>query len=224
MPLETFRSKYASFAPNPRNLAAGSLRQKHIEAGKGDAADLSFHAYGVMFPGLDHKHPDSPAPPDFNHDSQAIDWLTQNGIAAAGNEVVEAGVDEGIEEAEADEAVAEALLQVTENWARKRDTADWGTRRCRNQTRRIPQTRTARKNRPPPTLGSGLEIPFRRGDDGPAGRRLADRSDRHGDSRRTRRSGESLGRHGREHDAAQRWRDREIGDQCWRQGSHHSSR
>ena len=125
MPLETFRSKYASFAPNPRNLAAGSLRQKHVEAGKGDAADLSFHAYGVMFPGLDHKHPDSPAPPDFNHDSQAIDWLTQNGIAAAGNEVVEAGVDEGIEEAEADEAVAEALLQVTENWARKRDTADW---------------------------------------------------------------------------------------------------
>ena len=44
MPLDVFRAKYASVAPNPRNLAAGSLRQKTADAGKGDAADLAFHA------------------------------------------------------------------------------------------------------------------------------------------------------------------------------------
>ena len=32
MPLDVFREKYASIAPNPRNLAAGSLRQKTSDA------------------------------------------------------------------------------------------------------------------------------------------------------------------------------------------------
>ena len=61
MHLEVFRDKYAEIAPNPRNLAAGSLRQKNIEAGKGDASDLMFYAYDVLFVPNSEKHPDSPA-------------------------------------------------------------------------------------------------------------------------------------------------------------------
>ena len=116
MPLDVFRAKYASIAPNPRNLAAGSLRQKTADAGKGDAADLAFHAYGVMFPSSEHRHPDSPSPPTFKNDSEAIDWLESNQIAAAGNEVVEG---------EDDDTVAQAIIQVTKRWTQNRDTAPW---------------------------------------------------------------------------------------------------
>ena len=116
MPLDVFRKKYASIAPNPRNLAAGSLRQKTADAGKGDAADLTFHAYGVMFPSPQNRHPDSPEPPAFTNDSEAIDWLESNQIAAAGNEVVEG---------EDDEAVTQAILEVTKRWTENRDNAEW---------------------------------------------------------------------------------------------------
>ncbi len=116
MPLATFREKYAQIAPNPRNLAAGSLRQKSADAGKGDAADLSFHAYDVMFPDVANRHPDSPAPPAFTFDSEEIDWLITNGIEAAGNEVV-SGQD--------DESVTNAILATTNRWTAARDSADW---------------------------------------------------------------------------------------------------
>ena len=116
MPLDVFRAKYASIAPNPRNLAAGSLRQKTADAGKGDAADLAFHAYGVMFPSTEHRHPDSPPPPTFTNDSEAIDWLESNRIAAAGNEVVKG---------EDDDTVTQAILEVTKRWTQNRDSADW---------------------------------------------------------------------------------------------------
>ena len=116
MPLDIFRTKYASIAPNPRNLAAGSLRQKTVDAGKGDAADLSFHAYGVMFPSAVDRHPDSPPPPAFTNDSQAIDWLESNHIAAAGNEVVEG---------EDDDTVTKAIIEVTKRWTESRDNAQW---------------------------------------------------------------------------------------------------
>ena len=116
MPLDIFQTKYALIAPNPRNLAAGSLRQKTADAGKGDAADLAFHAYGVMFPSDVDRHPDSPPPPAFTNDSEAIDWLESNHIAAAGNEVVEG---------EDDDIVTQAILQVTKRWTHNRDSADW---------------------------------------------------------------------------------------------------
>ena len=116
MPLDVFRAKYASIAPNPRNLAAGSLRQKTADAGKGDAADLTFHAYGVMFPSAEARHPDSPPPPTFTNDSEAIDWLESNRIAAAGNEVAEG---------EDDDTVTQAILEVTKRWTQNRDSADW---------------------------------------------------------------------------------------------------
>ena len=72
MHLDVFREKYADIAPNPRNLAAGSLRQKNIDAGKGDASDLAFHAYDVLFVPNDEKHPDSPDALQFENDSQSI--------------------------------------------------------------------------------------------------------------------------------------------------------
>jgi DNA ligase (NAD+) len=116
MPLDIFNSKYAQIAPNPRNLAAGSLRQKKIESGKGDAADLKFYAYGVLFPAIEHRHPDSPGPPGFTNDSEANEWLSANGITVAGNEVIE-GSD--------DQEVSNALLKVTVNWTKNRDSAPW---------------------------------------------------------------------------------------------------
>ena len=88
MPLDTFRRDYAEVAPNPRNLAAGSLRQKHADAGKGRAEDLVFLAYGAEFPSGESRHPDSPEPPSFEYDSEVITWLQGQGIEIAGNEVV----------------------------------------------------------------------------------------------------------------------------------------
>ncbi len=112
MPLATYRERYADIAPNPRNLAAGSLRQKHREAGKGDAADLAFLAYDVQFPPAAEAHPDSAETPRFKHDSEAIEWLSQIGIEVAEPTVVEA---------EDDESTTEGLLEQTRRWSEARD-------------------------------------------------------------------------------------------------------
>ena len=40
MPLSTYNSKYAQISPNPRNLAAGAMRQK-VAVGKADPS-ISF--------------------------------------------------------------------------------------------------------------------------------------------------------------------------------------
>ena len=45
----TFEERYAEVSPNPRNLAAGALRQKKAE-GKANASDLVFLAYDAKFP------------------------------------------------------------------------------------------------------------------------------------------------------------------------------
>jgi DNA ligase (NAD+) len=111
-----FREKYADIAPNPRNLAAGSLRQKNIDAGKGDASDLAFHAYDVLFVPNDEKHPDSPDALQFENDSQSIAWLREVGITPA-EEVVVEGTD--------DEDTTQALLVETKRWTQGRDSAPW---------------------------------------------------------------------------------------------------
>ena len=116
MPLATFRDSYAEVAPNPRNLAAGSLRQKHAEAGKGRAEDLVFLAYGAEFPAGDSRHPDSPEPPVFEYDSEIISWLQGTGIEVAGNEVV-GGSDE--------DSTSAAIMSVVRSWTEGRDAADW---------------------------------------------------------------------------------------------------
>ena len=116
MPLAIFRDSYAEVAPNPRNLAAGSLRQKHPEAGKGRAEDLVFLAYGAEFPSGGSRHPDSPEPPVFEYDSEIISWLQGVGIEVAGNEVV-GGSD--------DDSTSAAIMSVVRGWTEGRDAADW---------------------------------------------------------------------------------------------------
>ncbi len=116
MPLSVFRKKYSSVAPNPRNLAAGCLRQKTKESGKAKPEDLIFLAYDVRFPGLDSKHPDSPMPPSFNYDSDSNEWLSSNGIQIAGNTVVNS---------DNTEELTEKISSITEYWTEKRDSIEW---------------------------------------------------------------------------------------------------
>ena len=116
MPLKVFREKYSEVAPNPRNLAAGALRQKYADAGKGSPRDLKFLAYGVEFPGEKDRHPDSPEPPEFKLDSEIISWIGDMGIQVAGNNVV-SGDD--------DTTTTESILAVTREWLESRDSADW---------------------------------------------------------------------------------------------------
>ena len=116
MPLATFNDSYSDVAPNPRNLAAGSLRQKNVEAGKGRAEDLVFLAYGAEFPQGGAKHPDSPEPLAFEFDSESITWLQEIGIEVAGNEVVGGGDSQ---------AATAQIMSVVNRWTENRDSADW---------------------------------------------------------------------------------------------------
>ena len=116
MHLEVFREKYADIAPNPRNLAAGSLRQKNIDAGKGDASDLAFHAYDVLFVPNGENHPDSPDALQFVNDSEAIAWLREVGITPAEEVVVEGT---------GDDDTTLALLAETKRWTEGREDAPW---------------------------------------------------------------------------------------------------
>ena len=83
MPLSTFESTYREVSPNPRNLAAGALRQKHDD-GKADASDLVFQAYDAQFPQGDDRHPDSMDAPSFTFDTEILAWMeTSLGIQPA---------------------------------------------------------------------------------------------------------------------------------------------
>ena len=116
MPLRIFREKYSEVAPNPRNLAAGALRQKYVDAGKGSPEDLKFLAYGVEFPSVKDRHPDSHRPPDFKLDSEVISWISDLGIEAAGNHSVSG---------EDDQTTTDAIMGATSDWFQSRDSADW---------------------------------------------------------------------------------------------------
>ena len=116
MPLKIFEQKYSEIAPNPRNLAAGSLRQKSIDAGKGRAEDLAFFAYGVEFPTGSSRHPDSPSPPDFKLDSEIISWLSSAGIEVAGNEVVSGSEDQD---------TSDEIMKIAKRWTESRDSEPW---------------------------------------------------------------------------------------------------
>ena len=70
-----FEQKYRVISPNPRNLAAGALRQKKAE-GKAKAEDLVFQAYDAKFPDANNRHKDSISPPDFEQDSDVLEWLS----------------------------------------------------------------------------------------------------------------------------------------------------
>jgi DNA ligase (NAD+) len=74
MPLAVFDAKYRETSPNPRNLAAGALRQKHAD-GKADASDLVFQAYDAQVPLGEHRHPDSQPVPSFVNDTEMLTWM-----------------------------------------------------------------------------------------------------------------------------------------------------
>ena len=116
MPLMTFREKYSSIAPNPRNLAAGCLRQKTLQSGKASAEDLKFLAYDVKFPDNNNRHPDSPPPPKFIFDSESNDWLSKIGIGIAGNTVASANDDD---------LTTQKIISITEHWTNQRKDAEW---------------------------------------------------------------------------------------------------
>jgi len=116
MPLATFREKYSDIAPNPRNLAAGSLRQKTLKSGTGKAEDLIFLAYGAKFPEGEDRHPDSLINPNFTYDSEIISWLESVGIEVAGNHIA-SGSD--------NESTIDEVTSAIEYWTQKRADADW---------------------------------------------------------------------------------------------------
>ena len=116
MPLMVFREKYSSIAPNPRNLAAGCLRQKTLQSGKASAEDLKFLAYDVKFPDNSDRHPDSPTPPKFIFDSESNAWLSEIGIEIAGNTVALA---------EDEDLTTQKIISITEYWTNQRKDAEW---------------------------------------------------------------------------------------------------
>ena len=111
MPLAVFDAKYRETSPNPRNLAAGALRQKHAD-GKADAADLVFQAYDAKIPTPEHRHPDSAPVPDMDNDTDMLVWLEDTlGIVPAPWEI----------HAAATPSETAALLdEATAGWTEKR--------------------------------------------------------------------------------------------------------
>lgn len=111
MPLDIFESKYKHISPNPRNLAAGALRQK-LEIGKADAADLRFHAYDAQFPEEKFRHTKSDAPPHFSYDSEVLAWLVEHSTIEP--------AEWSIHRSEMLDTSIEALHDVTLEWSKKR--------------------------------------------------------------------------------------------------------
>ena len=111
-----FLDKYADVSPNPRNLAAGALRQKHAE-GKAKAEDLVFQAYDAKFPTERDRHPDSQLPPTNMHDSDRLLWLRD----AAGINPAPWTVHDKASPALA----AQHMIETTENWGKQRDAFEY---------------------------------------------------------------------------------------------------
>ena len=107
-----FEEKYREISPNPRNLAAGALRQKKAE-GKAKAEDLVFQAYDAKFPDANNRHRDSISPPDFEQDSDVLVWLSKTaGIEPAPWQVHDFdGASQAIQ----------SMCGETQKWAQQRD-------------------------------------------------------------------------------------------------------
>jgi len=108
----TFEERYADVSPNPRNLAAGALRQKKAE-GKANASDLVFLAYDAKFPDEPSRHPDSSPPPAANNDSEILSWLTETAGVIPAPWIIT----ESIEPSE----LTSGLCNETEKWTSQRD-------------------------------------------------------------------------------------------------------
>ena len=111
MPLAVFEAKYKDISPNPRNLAAGALRQKHAD-GKADASDLVFQAYDAKLPLGENRHPDSEHAPPREVDTDLLAWMEDVlGIVPAPWEV---------HEGESPAETATLMDKSTQVWADKR--------------------------------------------------------------------------------------------------------
>ena len=108
-----FEAKYREISPNPRNLAAGALRQKNAD-GKADASDLVFLAYDAKFPPEHMRHPDSIAPPSDAFDSQILEWLTTIAGVKPAPWVVHNSATE--------DASIDSLCHETQKWSKNRET------------------------------------------------------------------------------------------------------
>ena len=107
-----FEEKYRDISPNPRNLAAGALRQKRAE-GKAKAEDLVFQAYDAKFPDANNRHPQSIPPQDFKQDSEVLLWLRET-----------AGIEPAPWHIHDFDGAAEAIQSMcdeTSKWAQQRD-------------------------------------------------------------------------------------------------------
>ena len=107
-----FEEKYRDISPNPRNLAAGALRQKRAE-GKAKAEDLVFQAYDAKFPDANNRHPQSITPQDFKQDSEVLLWLSET-----------AGIEPAPWHIHDFDGAAEAIQSMcdeTRKWAQQRD-------------------------------------------------------------------------------------------------------
>ena len=108
-----FEEKYRDISPNPRNLAAGALRQKKAD-GKADASDLVFLAYDAKFPSEVHRHPDAEMPPNQSFDSFILEWLSNV-----------AGVEPApwvVHDSDTEIASIASLCQETQKWSQERET------------------------------------------------------------------------------------------------------
>ena len=108
----TFEERYAEVSPNPRNLAAGALRQKKAE-GKANASDLVFLAYDAKFPDELSRHPDSSPPPAANNDSEILSWLTDTAGVIPAPWIITESIDPS--------ELTSGLCNETEKWTSQRD-------------------------------------------------------------------------------------------------------
>ena len=116
MPIDVFMKKYSQTSPNPRNLAAGALRQKHT-VGKADAADLVFQAYDAQIPLGEHRHPESQTIPSMQYDTEMLAWMEDTlGIRPAPWKVHEASTPE---------ECAHLLDLTTQAWTGQRPSFDF---------------------------------------------------------------------------------------------------
>jgi len=107
-----FEERYRNISPNPRNLAAGALRQKKAD-GKADASDLVFLAYDAKFPSESTRHPDSKAPPSDPFDSLLLEWLRNV-----------AGIEPApwvVHDSETESTSIQSLCKETEMWSKERE-------------------------------------------------------------------------------------------------------
>ena len=111
-----FEEKYRDVSPNPRNLAAGALRQKKAD-GKGDAGDLVFLAYDAKFPSAADRHPDSESPPQDRFDSSILEWLSNIANVQPAPWVVH--------DSDSEQASIDSLCLETRRWSEDRATYDF---------------------------------------------------------------------------------------------------